>query len=102
MTRSAHPWYLVCYDVRDPRRLRRCAKLMEGHGSRIQYSVFRCRLTPTQARQLQHELTQILKSEDQVLLIPICSRCAAGLLENHSTHAKPDDWTADPPTHTDV
>jgi CRISPR-associated endonuclease Cas2 len=33
-------WWLVCYDVRDPERLRRAAKHMEGYGERMQYSVF--------------------------------------------------------------
>src|SRR5437868_2121575 len=39
-------WWLVSYDVRDPKRLRKAAKHMEGYGERIQYSVFRCWLNP--------------------------------------------------------
>ena len=39
-------WWLVCYDVRDPKRLRKAAKHMEGYGERMQYSVFRCWLNP--------------------------------------------------------
>ena len=38
-------WWLVCYDVHDPDRLRKCAKHMEGYGHRVQYSVFRCWMT---------------------------------------------------------
>ncbi|EMN95623.1 CRISPR-associated endoribonuclease Cas2-like protein, partial [Leptospira interrogans serovar Medanensis str. UT053] len=34
-------WRLVSYDIREPKRLRRVAKIMEGFGERIQYSVFR-------------------------------------------------------------
>ncbi len=94
-------WHLVCYDVRDPKRLRKCAKHMEGHGSRVQYSVFRCRLTQAQARRLQWELTEMLKPEDEVLLIPICDRCAAGVKATHSTKHQVE-WTSDPPTHTIV
>src|SRR5262249_25938031 len=41
---GAH-WWLVCYDVRDPDRLRKTAKHLEGYGERVQYSVFRCWLT---------------------------------------------------------
>ena len=41
-------WWLICYDVRDPKRLRKTAKHMEGYGERMQYSVFRCWLTPRQ------------------------------------------------------
>ena len=94
-------WYLVCYDVRDPKRLRKCAKHMEGHGSRIQYSVFRCRLTATQARRLQWELTEMLMPEDEVLIIPLCDRCVAGVKVTHST-ANDVEWTTEPPTHTIV
>lgn len=94
-------WYLVCYDVRDAKRLRRCAKFMEGHGSRIQYSVFRCRLTKTQAHRLQWELTQMLKPEDEVQLIPICDRCASGTMKTHST-TRETEWNEEPPTHTIV
>ena len=41
-------WYLVCYDIRDPKRWRRCFKLLKGYGEGLQYSVFRCRLTKRQ------------------------------------------------------
>ena len=46
-------WYLVCYDVRDEKRLRRAAKKLEGRGQRLQYSVFRCWLTATDLQQLR-------------------------------------------------
>lgn len=31
-------WYLVCYDVREPGRLRQTYKLLKGYGSSLQYS----------------------------------------------------------------
>ena len=65
-------WWLVCYDVRDPDRLRKAAKHVEGYGERVQYSVFRCWMTARQMEQLRWELTAILASEDDILLIPIC------------------------------
>ncbi len=78
---GAH-WWLVCYDVRDPDRLRKAAEHMEGYGERMQYSVFRCWLTPRQMQQLRWELTELLASEDDVLLIPLCSSCVAGMHEH--------------------
>ncbi len=42
MRRQRH---LIAYDIRDPKRLRRVAKTMEGFGIRMQYSVFVCDLT---------------------------------------------------------
>ncbi|MBN1859344.1 CRISPR-associated endonuclease Cas2 [Candidatus Bipolaricaulota bacterium] len=70
-------WYLVSYDIRDPKRLARTARCIGGYGSRIQYSVFRCRLTVRQLERLQWELTPILTSEDDLLIIGLCSRCAS-------------------------
>lgn len=37
-------WYLVCYDIRDAKRWRRCFRLLKGYDESLQYSVFRCRL----------------------------------------------------------
>ena len=38
--------YLVTYDIRDDRRLRAVFKVMSGFGQHVQYSVFRCELSP--------------------------------------------------------
>lgn len=67
-------WWLVCYDVRDAKRLRKCAKHMEGYGLRIQYSIFRCWMTPTEVARLRWELNEKLDPEDDVLLISLCQR----------------------------
>jgi CRISPR-associated protein Cas2 len=37
--------YLVMYDIRDPRRLRRVHDVAVDHGERLQYSVYVCDLT---------------------------------------------------------
>ena len=75
-------WWLVCYDVRDPKRLRKAAKHMEGYGERMQYSVFRCWLNPRSMEQLRWELTEILMPEDDVLFIPLCSSCVHGYADD--------------------
>jgi CRISPR-associated protein Cas2 len=88
-------WWLVCYDVRDDKRLRRTAKHMEGYGERIQYSVFRCWLTPREMERLRWELTQLLETEDDVLLIPLCSRCQDGIRVTHAASKRPN-WPEEP------
>lgn len=70
-------WYLISYDIRDPKRLSQTAHQLEGYGARIQYSVFRCRLTVRQLERLQWELTPILAPEDDLLIIGLCSSCAS-------------------------
>lgn len=78
-------WYLVCYDIRDPKRLRRVAKVLEGHGERIQYSVFRCWLSASGLERLRWELTEHwVEQEDEVLFIPLCSQCVKGIRVTHS------------------
>jgi CRISPR-associated protein Cas2 len=64
-------WHLIRYDVRDPKRLRRVAKLLEGYGTRVQYSIFRCRLDHLSLEKLHWELNQIMESEDDLLVIPL-------------------------------
>jgi CRISPR-associated protein Cas2 len=91
-------WWLVCYDVREPKRLRRAAKLLEGYGERLQYSVFRCHLSETQVQCLRWELTELLHPEDDVLVIPLCSRCVAAIRVTHSATKRPD-WPAAPQGH---
>jgi CRISPR-associated protein Cas2 len=70
-------WYLVTYDVREPRRLRRVAKSLEGYGTRIQYSVFRCRLRPRELERMHWELTKILDPTDELLIIGLCDGCSS-------------------------
>lgn len=88
-------WWLVCYDVREPSRLRKTAKLLEGVGQRMQYSVFRCWLTTSQMHKLRWELTQILESEDDLLLIPLCTQCVEGMETTHTSTNKPK-WPDSP------
>lgn len=91
-------WWLVSYDVRDEKRLRKCARHMEGYGHRVQYSVFRCWLTKLEAERLRWELTTLLDPADEVLLIPLCAGCVAGIVGIHGTD-RPPEWTAEPPRH---
>lgn len=88
-------WWLVCYDIRDPKRLRQAAKKLEGFGHRMQYSVFRCWMTPKQAEELRWKLTEQLKPEDDVLMIPLCDQCVKALETTHSTVKRPD-WPEAP------
>lgn len=62
---------LICYDVRDEKRLRATSKLLSGYGERVQYSIFRCWLTDRQFEQLLWRIEQTLEDEDSLLVIPI-------------------------------
>ena len=49
-------WYVICYDITEPKRWRKVYKLVNGYGRRLQYSIFRCRLTPRRQEKLRWEL----------------------------------------------
>ena len=72
--------YLVAYDISDPKRLRRVAKVCEDFGLRKQFSVFFCRLAPVDLVRLKSRLYDVIDlDQDQVLFIPLCTRCAAAI-----------------------
>ena len=68
--------FLVCYDISDPKRLRKVARACEDFGYRKQLSVFLCRLSATDMVRLRNRLYDLINlDEDQVLLIPVCGAC---------------------------
>lgn len=65
---AARTRYLVCYDIANPKRLRRVAKACESFGSRIQYSVFECPLDDLRYQRLRAELHELIHHEDDQIL----------------------------------
>lgn len=64
--------FLVCYDISHPKRLRRVAKVLEGYGSRIQFSVFECPLDKQRLAEVRTKLWDVLHhDEDQVLFVSL-------------------------------
>ncbi len=87
--------YLVCYDIADPKRLRKVARLCEDFGYRKQYSVFLVRVSATDYVRLRTRLYEAIDlTLDQVLFIPLCGKCSQGF----DSLGKPTD----PPESKDV
>ena len=64
--------YLVCYDIRDPKRLRHVHKLMKGYGETWQYSVFFCVLRDIDRVRMQSDLENEMNlKEDQALILEL-------------------------------
>ena len=63
---------LVCYDVRDPARLRRTHQTMLGYGDPVQYSVFLCELSPAEQVLMEGALLEVVRvSEDSVAIVDL-------------------------------
>jgi CRISPR-associated protein Cas2 len=61
--------YLVTYDIRNDKRLRRVFKVMKGFGQHLQYSVFRCELTQANRLRMKTALAETIDQRvDQVLI----------------------------------
>ena len=72
--------YLVCYDISDPKRLRKVAKICEDFGYRRQLSVFLVRVSATDFVRLRTRLYDVIDREkDQVLFLPLCDKCCSGI-----------------------
>lgn len=66
--------FLVCYDIREPKRLRRIHKLMKAYGEPWQYSVFYCTLKAIDRVRLENAAREILNlKEDQLLIVDLGS-----------------------------
>ena len=66
--------FLVCYDICDPKRLRRIHKLMKGFGESWQYSIFFCVLKEVDRVRMQMMIEEeINQHEDRVMLLELGS-----------------------------
>ena len=67
---------VVSYDIPDDRRRLRLAKVLEGYGERVQYSVFECNLTARQYDELRKEVVEVINNrEDSVRVYHLCRAC---------------------------
>lgn len=67
-------FYIITYDIPDDRRRKKIADLLEGYGSRVQYSVFECILSRVKFNELKKRLGKIFKSgEDSIRFYPLSS-----------------------------
>lgn len=88
--------YIVTYDIRDPKRLRKVFKCCKGYGLHLQYSVFECDLTETERAAMESDLAEVLNlKDDQVLFIDLGP---AALRGERVIHALGSSYTRiDPP-----
>ena len=54
-------YWLISYDVRDSKRLRKLAKFLEGYGERLQYSLFAVYVNERDLQKVKWEITKIIE-----------------------------------------
>jgi len=74
MSITGEQLWVIAYDSPSNKRRRKLAKLLEGYGERLQWSVFECHLQPHQLRQ---GLMGIATGEDSVRLWVVPHRAPA-------------------------
>ena len=67
--------WLVIYDICDPKRLRRVAKIMEDYGFRVQKSVFELEAPELVVEGLRRRIRKIIQDDDFVVYFDLCQRC---------------------------
>lgn len=61
--------YVVCYDIRCPKRWRKVFKKMKGYGDWVQLSVFQCRLDRVRVLEMEDEIRSIVHQKDDHVII---------------------------------
>ncbi len=66
---------MITYDISDDRIRRETRKILYNHGSRVQYSVFECKLTGNELTNLQQQLSGLIEKGDSIRWYPFCAWC---------------------------
>jgi CRISPR-associated protein Cas2 len=67
---------LIAYDIAEPRRLQRVAKVLKDYGLRVQKSIFEVDVTTVRfAELLRRTEREIEPLEDGIKYYPLCKRC---------------------------
>lgn len=69
--------YVVSYDLSNNKLRNKVAKVLEGYGRRVQYSVFECCISKKQMEQLYGKLLPIMQQEPEgnIRIYRICMNC---------------------------
>jgi len=72
---------LVSYDISNDRRRSRLAKVLEGWGRRVQYSVFECEVALPRWGRFLDELTRNIDlQQDSLRIYHLCQPCSSHVL----------------------
>ncbi len=68
--------YVVSYDITDDRMRTKASETLKDYGTRVQKSVFECRLRKKAVTELKGKLEGLIDMEqDSILIYPLCKKC---------------------------
>ena len=68
---------IVAYDIADPKRINRIAKIIKDYGIRVQKSVFEVTVDAALFREMKSRIEDGIDPEvDGVKYFPLCEKCA--------------------------
>ncbi len=69
-------FYLLTYDIADPKRLAKVAKVMEAHCERVQDSVFEAYLNENELNRLLKKVSKLMEmKKDSLRVYMLCGAC---------------------------
>jgi CRISPR-associated protein Cas2 len=69
-------FYLLAYDIANPKRLAKVARVMEAWGERVQDSVFEAWLEASELEKLLKKVQKVFnEQEDSVRIYQLCATC---------------------------
>jgi CRISPR-associated protein Cas2 len=72
---------IVAYDIANPRRLQRIAKIMEDYGMRVQKSIFEVEANDRSFAEMKRRAEKEMDwDEDGVKYFPLCEPCSGALV----------------------
>jgi CRISPR-associated protein Cas2 len=72
---------IVAYDIADPKRLGKIARIMKDYGHRVQQSIFEADIDERTFAEMRRRVEFVLvRAVDGVKYFPLCGRCADTLV----------------------
>ncbi|GAU78637.1 CRISPR-associated endonuclease Cas2 [Fusibacter sp. 3D3] len=74
--------YIVCYDIINDTGRRKIEKIISHYGHRIQYSVFECKITSEESKEMLIRLKKEFEKDlfainkDTILIFTMCESCS--------------------------
>lgn len=73
-------YMLAVYDIAEPKRLNKVARILKDYGTRVQQSKFEIDVTEKSFSQLRERIERVIVIEkDGVKYIPLCEKCRVSI-----------------------